>query len=423
MRQLDYLRQQSEQFKSFTTTFAQETAQKTALAINSVVKLHAEKIYARIDPAIELFGESIGKAADQAMTQLVRDFSAALRFEGNQDMEKLVAALVEAQQALDAAAKHVRESGESMALMIAHVMAEQKASVNALLAQACKLFDEGVTKNAESFVNAADALTNASQDIGTSLQKSVTLFEERLSAALQQCEEGIAASTKIYADHMECVQKGLEQAKDSMAETIEKASSACTHVSETAEQAMRTMLADLPARLDDVSESMRSDVHNLLDTVKTVRETYASTVNQSFASLQDALSQMTETWKTHADRLAHSTDVAAEHFEETLSTTTGQLQRVDAYMRSNFERSQAVIAEQVQTMANGMKESVAASTKLLETSLQETTRVMRDNLFASAERTEEAMTKLVGTLETLNQSASATAKVLRRDAGTKVLRS
>ncbi|MBO4368884.1 MAG: hypothetical protein J5803_02110, partial [Desulfovibrio sp.] len=52
LRQLEYLRKNNDQLRTFAESYANEMAQKTALAVNSVAKLHLERLAPTMDSAV-----------------------------------------------------------------------------------------------------------------------------------------------------------------------------------------------------------------------------------------------------------------------------------------------------------------------------------------------------------------------------------
>lgn len=344
LRQLDYLRKQSEQFQSFTTTFAHETAQKTALAINSVVKLHADKLYARIDPAIAFMGESIGKAADQAMTQLVRDFSAALRFEASNAMENLVQALLESQQALEAVSKNVKESGESLALMLAELGAferqsreeihqQAEASMGAM-AEQVKTCVETLESRLEE---AAEKLARSGDDVSATLVKSADCWtassQNNAKAFEKTMTESLAPLQKTIEnaqEHLQAFSGSLDQAGASFAAGV---ASACQDFSNAA----RSCTMQLMASQDGLVATSETLVRKRADIDEQIRKTMDKAMEQFAALSVQGEKQIADKTAFVEQSFASLGTTFAKGMEDSLTTMKGLQESLQSQLETTIK--------------------------------------------------------------------------------------
>ncbi|MBQ9537400.1 MAG: hypothetical protein IJU79_06420 [Desulfovibrionaceae bacterium] len=327
LQQLDSLKAYFNRMQKFSEHIAKDTAQKTALAINAVLKMYVERSVEKIDPILTLFAGKIENAAQGAMSHLVKDFSAMLQGETHAEMQALTQSLHQAQIALDQISGTLNNAGNT---------------IDAAISASAKTLETALEKLAEVLSKHA--------------KNTVTTLEQSLTGTMEGWQTKILEAAKQFAAAGTSLEHGALTASSTIAKEVE---STTTHILTSFKQASTTLNTSLQAQTDNLLSSSTTLVQN----------TELAHTNLTKAS-QDLAQNIKALGTEQGNVLTESIKAACQEFTDNLKDTSEHLQTIEAKVCESITKAKESFATCLQELEAAHKNDSTSQQEIFVQALE-----------------------------------------------------
>ncbi len=354
--QLENSRRTSEHMRHFVENYANEMAQKTALAMNSVAKHHLERLTPALDSACERMAATVAHSLHGTTEELVTLFSQNLREETRNEAKALAETFLRLREGIEEtltcfqeSGEHVSrlllESGEGQRDVLTRILGETEESLRKNVSSLAERSEEAFTHVAQVFSGAAERieglgqslenhLLNGSQHISESFSLSLKRFDETTERGGEAMEKALKNSSDALEARLLQASEQVSVSGQTLASTLSLSSEALTKtVSTLAESFTRTSEQScdlLHAVVQDASQILEQSIQSASKELQVVEGTVCASLGLSSDALQSQVEEIfsvsSKSVEQGCDLLHKTLNAASEHLESGLSASLKQLE-------------------------------------------------------------------------------------------------
>ncbi|MBR4742312.1 MAG: hypothetical protein IK079_05390, partial [Desulfovibrio sp.] len=312
LSQLEMSARSNDLFRIFTESYAQEVAQKTALAFNSIVRVYAKNFFDRLDPAFVMLGTRLGEVVQKTLSQLVIEFSETLKANTHVELQNMIEALQTSQKALGDVEQCAVQTKENYLALLG----QMQQTMESVLEHSSKHFTHAVEEASEALTtqqqesakqfdetleNAAEMICRMTDNLGNALAAQAKSYEDSVSSMGQKTEEHLKQQSAVLLTSFQEVNTDLQKASQNMLASQEQ----FVQLLKDTTQRVQSGVQNIAVQLHGMSEEVEQRFAHALDNnaqqidaqiikITTTLSAAADTFTQSMGDMNKALGAQTE---------------------------------------------------------------------------------------------------------------------------------
>ena len=403
LRQLDSFQNYSNLMQQFTADIARENAQKTALAINAVLKMYLAGAEEKVEPVIQLLASKIEAATKATMTHLVKEFSATLKGETRSEMQALTASLTHSQQVLEQLSSSLNQARQTIDGAILNSAATMQAALDTLgetfKAKAETLgqsLGESLTKSTqgleERILSVADKFEAASGKVQTNLTQASNTVATTFQQAASDLTSSVAKEANLCQANFKALAESINQTLSQEAESLTQASQTLLNATQRAQEDLQNNFVSYVEDLHNASQNQQTI---LSDALKQASSKLAEQLTLSAANLQATEEAISQT-------LTSAVSAACANFESAVNAQANSLKAKDELTQEAFHKAAAILESSAKHLAEEFKlaqENFHLAEQEALQALQGLSAELAKNVLTNSEFVENNLAKYGQTLE------------------------
>ena len=411
LQQLESFQNHSASLQKFTADIAKENAQKTALAINAIIKMYLTHAKTSVDPILELFAGKIENATKATMTHLVREFSSMLRAETRSEMQALTASLKHSQEALNQLSLTLNNAGQTIDGAILSSASTLQDSLNQLglaldkqarttIGSLEKSLNQSMTGLEQKILAATDKFDLAGGKLETNLLSAAQVVQTAFTEAATNLTTNAQKQTKLFSENFQAAAKDFNESLMNEASSLNEA--AQTLLANTKE-AQESFSQNCAKYLEEIKSTGQTQSNLLIGAATLAAKTLNEQAALSSENLQAVEESVTQALKAALD----NANMAFEKLNEQRSVTLAEQEKL--YQTTLFqaaerlEHSAQKVAEEFKFVQENLSQSLNISEEATVKSLRALGAELHKNLLSSSEFLQNNMEQYAQNLASANQ--------------------